>query len=313
MLMAGLCLLPGALYAPEAAAQMGGAFPQFEWGGRFQASFLYGTPADDGFASLFNPAALRACVGRQISVQQIRPFDVPLTALGWCAGQASGAEGRVIWSWGGHAVVRQSPAGLGFDYTTYQLGLTAAMGIGLGRGTATLGATPKLLIVSIDGTGTSMDETASGFGLDAGLAYEHPIHVGAPGQEAVLDTLSLDVAVIDAVNRIRYKSGASERGATPVQRLALSAAGPRWTVGVTVRRQDAESTWSGGVEWAAWQTPVTDTAAVLRRITLRAGADTDGHGPAVGLGVVLRGFSADYAYRMDDGHGTHVFSTSWRF
>lgn len=329
-------LLAAGTASLSASAQMGGAFPQFEWGGRFQASFLYGAPADDGFAALFNPAAVRGCVSGQVSVQQLRPFGVPFTALGWCGGAApvDGTSERVAtgrqatsaaaaaagappaaWRWGGHAVLRQTPDGLGFDYNTYQLGLTAAATLRVGSGTLTLGATPKLLVVVLDGTGTAMDETALGFGLDAGLGYTLPLAAAprAGGEGIRADWVAVDVAVLDAASRVRYKSGAVERGATPVQRVAVTAGGQRWTAGVSARRHDEEVVWGLGLEWIVLTATDAGSAAALQQVALRAGWGGPERGIALGIGVGLRGIVFDYAYRMDGGHGTHVVSTSWRF
>lgn len=306
---------------PEASAAMGGAFPHFDWGGRFQASLLYGAPADDAFAALFNPAALRGCVSGQISVQQMRPFGVPFTAVGWCAGAPSGSGAAASrepglsapgWRWGGQAIVRQTPEGLGFDYNTYQLGLTAAGTFRLGRGALTVGITPKLLVVSLDGTGTDLDETALGFALDAGLAYTRRLDAGAGGTAAGAEWLALDVAVVDAASRVRYKSGAVEPGSTPVHRVALTLGGARWTAGVSARRQDETLAWGAGLEWRVLQVSGDADSLALREVALRAGWRGDG-GLAVGVGVVLRGLALDYAYRADEVYGAHVVSTSWRF
>ncbi|MFS8582953.1 MAG: hypothetical protein FWJ61_08900, partial [Limnochordales bacterium] len=54
--------------SPPAEAQTGGAFPHFPWGARFVALGGGGGPADDAFAAVYNPAAVRGCVARQLGV-----------------------------------------------------------------------------------------------------------------------------------------------------------------------------------------------------------------------------------------------------
>src|SRR5690606_15196133 len=220
--------------SPPAGAQPGGAFPHFPWGARFVALGGGGGPADDAFAAVYNPAAVRGCVARQLGVHQMKPFDVPITGMAWCGGAgpaaaagggddadaavgdagfiaAEGSPGR--WAWGGRVIVRQSPPGLGFDYNTYQIGLTAGYEQPLGRGRLTLGGTFKLLVVSIEGTG-AMDETVPGYALDIGAGLDVPLAAGGAGRGAgglpggrVFQRLAIDAAAVDVISRLHYRSG----------------------------------------------------------------------------------------------------------
>lgn len=346
--------------SPPAEAQTGGAFPHFPWGARFVALGGGGGPADDAFAAVYNPAAVRGCGARQLGVHQMKPFDVPITGMAWCGGAgpaaaaaaradaaasgtgaiaagaagagaagggddadaavgdagfivAEGSPGR--WAWGGRVIVRQSPPGLGFDYNTYQIGLTAGYEQPLGRGRLTLGGTFKLLVVSIEGTG-AMDETVPGYALDVGAGLDVPLAAGGAGPGAgglpggrVFQRLAIDAAAVDVISRLHYRSGVVEPGSAPVYRLAAALAGPRLTAGVTAHWRDGEASFGAGVELAVYQAP--SPADVLQRAAVRGGFGPDGS--AVGLGMVVGGFAVDYAYRLGEDQDAHVISTAVRF
>lgn len=284
------------MFAGAAHTQVGGAYPAFTWGARFKATFLQGVAFNDAFAPLYNPAAVRGCTARHMSVEQIRPFGVPVTAVGWC--------GRAL---GGHLILRQTPSGLGFDYNTYTLGATGTWRAGLGAATFSVGLTPKLLFVSIAGTDSGYDDEAFGYSSDVGIG------VDVPSRSGNFDLLSINVAALDVASRLRYGSGAVEQAAAPVYTAALSVAWPRLVVGVGGRQRSDTIRWRIGAEYTLRGQRLA--ADVLEHVALRAGIGADE--AAVGLGVALRGFRIDYAYLLK-GNGLgdaerHALSTRLHF
>lgn len=290
----------------RAYAQVGGAFPDFVWGARFKATLLRGAGFDDAFASLHNPAALRGCDGRQLGVEQIRPFAVPVTALAWCGTGAEG-EGRLRLRTGGHFIARQTPPGLAFDYNTYTFALSGALQWRTGDVAFGTGVTPKLLFVSIAGTETGHDDRAFGYALDVGAVVDVPLRFW------IFDTFSLSVAAADVTSHIKYGSGAVEPAATSRYRGAMTVAGTRLKAGVAVESGRGETTWAVGGEYVV--TGERFAADVLDGVALRVGI---GSGEtAVGIGVMLRSLSIDYAYTWKgnetDEDTLHAFSTRLYF
>lgn len=282
------------LFSGGVAAQVGGAFPQFSWGARYQASLMEGIPFNDGFGTLANPAAVRGCRSNHIAVQQVTPFEVPVTGVAWCTDNAVG----------GHLIVRQTPPGLNFDYNTYQLGLTGAFSVGR----LTFGLTPKLLFLSISGTETGMDDTASGYSVDAGIGYEHPL------SSRFFDRFTFDVSGLDALSRLQLGSGTAEPAAAPSYRAALGAAGARLAVGLVGHFVHGEADWRAGAEYTLFDSGTLPTH-FIETISVRLGAGAEK--VAFGIGLKLRGFGVDYAYRVDGQQsaddGAHFFSSGWHF
>lgn len=168
-------LLALAVLSP-ARSRAGGPFPRFDWGPAFQATLLFGAALDDGFAPLHNPAAVVACGERQIALQQRTPFGVPVTAAAWCGGAKSGIPSSssrspslrksflstTTTAAGGHLLLRQTPAGLGFDYNTYVLAWTGGIALPIGSGPATGTAHPAGLGEVAGFGGVSREVAGSG-------------------------------------------------------------------------------------------------------------------------------------------------------
>ncbi len=275
-------------------AQKGGAFPQFLWGGAYKATQLEGMAFNDSLGSLLNPAAQRGCQNAHISLEQIVPAGVPITALAWTSGP----------NWGGHLLVRQTPAGLGFDYNTYQLGFTYSAKLT----NFTLGASPKLLAVSISGTETGFDDTAFGFGMDLGLGYDLEIDFASFTQ------FSLDFSGTDLLSSVRYGSGTVERAAPAIYRATASLKGERITLGAVGRFSSGSSSYRVGGEYRFFSGKER-YADILENIAIRAGASKKQL--SFGIGIKLKGFGVDYAYRLGDeiaeSDRVHSVSVSWHF
>lgn len=307
------------------AARIGGSFPDFEWGARQKATRLWGVAFDDAFAPLHNPAALRACGERHVALEQMRPFGVPVTAVAWCGsggdfgvpesgeartepGEAGPEPGVVepLHGWyavvGGHVIVRQTPAGLGFDYNTYSAAVTGLLKFATENVSIGLGITPKLLLLSISGTDTDHDDQAFGYGADLGVSIDIPVAV------RFVDNVSFSIAVLDGLSRLRYGSGIVEAAAEPSSVASVNVTGPGFSTGIAARQTGARTKsrtleWSIGSEYVIFTRPVAD---LLRSVALRAGIDFgDGAMTEAGLGVGLNlsNFGIDYSFTW---RGQHV-------
>lgn len=297
----------GLFSALPASARSGGAFPAFTWGAAAKGHLLGGFASTDAFAPLVNPAAASRCASNRsphVAVEQVKPFEVPITAVAVCGPAA-----------GGHLIARQSPVGLGFDYNTYVFGFTKSWTVQGETLAFAFGTTPKLLFVSIADTGIGLDDRAWGHALDMGalLDVELASVLAEDTFSGATDSASLlfSFDARDVLSQIRYGSGTRERAAKPTYGVGAGVRAGGLIVGTKGRFEDGSSRWRIGLQYE-WASPYFPT---IFGIAMRAGV---GRGEAsVGLGVDYSGIGIDYAYIIKgeglDDEGTHALSSRVHF
>ncbi len=276
------------LLTSGAFAQMGGFFPQYEWGAGYKGSSLFCLPRKDAFCLLYNPAFLVAA-NRQIALEQIRVYDIPTTSLAW-------SSQRI----GGFLIVSQSPEGLGFNLNTYKAGLSLAHN----RKDFSFGITPKLFLLSIS-EAQEFDELAWGYGIDGGICFTHDLEF------FIFEDINISLAGEDIFSKIKYKSGSSEMVHAPQYRGGVALRGSGLSLGLGAKKQSDNIVPFGGLEYNVLGL-IEDKDLIFEEINLRMGFQNISS-LTFGVGIKMRGFQVDYGYTLGQENKKHMLSTNLYF
>lgn len=253
-------------FSSVAEAQLGGFFPQWEWGARYVASNLFLTPSNDIFGVFYNPANIVNC-SDQLGLERINAFDVPISAIT----MARASKGFYL-------VLMQSPAGLDFKISTFKLGVP----LGFDFNNLQIGFTPKLLFLSITGT-DDFDENSFGFSSDLGMNYSINL------QHNQQKKIGFGLVVEDFYSIFRGEEAQTPqfRGSFFSEFLTLKS-----EVGLIVKEQ--ETILYGGGEYNLLEAIVFDLDP-LTELNIRGGLRQGGT-ISGGVGVLMEGFQVDFAY-----------------
>jgi len=265
-------------------AQVGGFFPQWEWGAGIKGSGLFSAPADDAFTAIYNPAH-SIFSSRQIAIERFSAYEVPFWAL----------AGSFSPNFSGHMVLMQSPEGLGFELNTYQFGLTlAASEEGL-----VLGVTPKLLFLHLVGAG-EFDRNVFGFSVDLGANYRQDVDLW------IFESFDISFSAQDLWSSLEGERavGSRIRGGVSLFNSEL-----RLGAGLTGYLEDVEV-------GLGFEFDVLDyfplPGDLLEGIVIRAGVGNKKLF-SFGAGIRMGGFGIDYSYDFREGSRENSLSTSIRF